>query len=224
MMQNRLSTFSFKKLIKVIFTIFLCILFTVLLDRLFMPKYVNENLDGRITPEFYRADKDLDVIFLGSSTVYNAIVPSKLYEDTSSKVYLRANASQTLWQSYYLLEDALADHQPKLVALDVSFMKNGEEFIEEPSNRKAIEGMRPSLSKIKAIKASQYEEEHVETYFFPVYRYHSRWKDLKKEDFEYLFYQELSNDTSWLPDFDRTQPFSNSLATPVWHWKKGFIV
>ena len=36
-------------------------------------------------------------------------------------------------------------------------------------------------------------------------------------DFEYLFYQELSNDTSWLPDFTRAQPFSNKLATPLWH-------
>ncbi|MCR4900901.1 MAG: radical SAM protein [Treponema sp.] len=36
-------------------------------------------------------------------------------------------------------------------------------------------------------------------------------------DFEYLFYQELTNDTSWLPDFRRAQPFSNKLATPVWH-------
>ena len=36
-------------------------------------------------------------------------------------------------------------------------------------------------------------------------------------DFEYLFYQELTDDTSWLPDFTRAQPFSNKLATPIWH-------
>ncbi len=36
-------------------------------------------------------------------------------------------------------------------------------------------------------------------------------------DFEYLFYQELTDDTSWLPDFRRPQPFSNKLATPIWH-------
>ena len=36
-------------------------------------------------------------------------------------------------------------------------------------------------------------------------------------DFDYLFYQELSDDTSWLPDFTRPQPFSNNLATPIWH-------
>lgn len=42
-------------------------------------------------------------------------------------------------------------------------------------------------------------------------------------DFDYLFYQELSDDTSWLPDFNRTQPFSNALAKPCWHWRDGFL-
>lgn len=37
-------------------------------------------------------------------------------------------------------------------------------------------------------------------------------------DFDYLFYQELSDDTSWLPDFTRPQPFSNKLAVPLWHF------
>lgn len=39
-------------------------------------------------------------------------------------------------------------------------------------------------------------------------------------DFDFLFYQELTDDTSWLPDFNRKQPFSNALATPVWHFKE----
>ena len=37
------------------------------------------------------------------------------------------------------------------------------------------------------------------------------------------FYQELVQDTEWLPDFSRTQPFQSSLAKPIWHWKSGFI-
>lgn len=40
-------------------------------------------------------------------------------------------------------------------------------------------------------------------------------------DFEWLFYQDLSDDTSWLPDFGRIQPFSNALAKPVWHFSCG---
>lgn len=37
------------------------------------------------------------------------------------------------------------------------------------------------------------------------------------------FYQELSQDTEWLPDFAKTQPFSNKLAKAVWHWQNGFV-
>ena len=49
-------------------------------------------------------------------------------------------------------------------------------------------------------------------------------KDLiEAYDFDYLFYQDLCADTEWLPDFERTQPFSYKLAKPIWHWKEGFI-
>ncbi|MBQ5384018.1 MAG: radical SAM protein [Treponema sp.] len=41
--------------------------------------------------------------------------------------------------------------------------------------------------------------------------------------FDYVFYQDLSDDTSWLPDFNRTQPFSNALAKPLWHWTCGLL-
>lgn len=37
-------------------------------------------------------------------------------------------------------------------------------------------------------------------------------------DFQFLFYQDLTTDTDWLPDFTRNQPFSNTLAKPIWHF------
>lgn len=46
---------------------------------------------------------------------------------------------------------------------------------------------------------------------------------LNSYELEQVFYQELTTDTDWLPDFNRIQPFSNSLAKPLWHWKKGFL-
>ncbi|MDL2229689.1 radical SAM protein [Treponema sp. OttesenSCG-928-L16] len=36
------------------------------------------------------------------------------------------------------------------------------------------------------------------------------------------FYQELVQDSAWLPDFRRVNPFSSELSLPVWHWEKGF--
>jgi putative pyruvate formate lyase activating enzyme len=43
------------------------------------------------------------------------------------------------------------------------------------------------------------------------------------EDFgiEEGFYQELLPDSEWLPDFNRTNPFSSELSLPVWHWRDG---
>lgn len=155
------------------------------LNRIFIPKYVDNNQDGRVTAEFYREKAELDILFFGSSTVYNAISPVCLYENYGCTSYVRANASQTLWQSYYLLEDALRDHRPKLVMVDMSFMKYGGEFVEEASNRKALDGMRFSKSKYDCIRASMWEGEQMITYFFPVFRFHSRWKELTKDDFYY---------------------------------------
>jgi len=46
---------------------------------------------------------------------------------------------------------------------------------------------------------------------------------LSKYDVEEGFYQELVQDSSWLPDFNKLQPFSSNLAKPVWHWSHGFV-
>ncbi|MBR6329434.1 MAG: SGNH/GDSL hydrolase family protein [Lachnospiraceae bacterium] len=176
-----------KKLPRFIAAAALAILLTVLLDHIFIPKYISENQDGSITREFYiQADRP-EVIFLGASTVHYCISPDYLYKCSGITSYDRSNASQTLWQSYYLLKDTLTVSKPKLVALDVSFLKNGEEFIEEPSNRKVIEHMRDPVSKLGAVLSSAGDFEQPAGYFIPVLRYHSRWKDLKEEDFRYAF-------------------------------------
>ena len=44
---------------------------------------------------------------------------------------------------------------------------------------------------------------------------------IEEYDFEYLFYQELTSDTDWLPDFNKFQPFSNELSKTIWFWNGG---
>jgi putative pyruvate formate lyase activating enzyme len=38
------------------------------------------------------------------------------------------------------------------------------------------------------------------------------------------FCQEPAADSDWLPDFNRANPFSSELSTPVWHWREGFVL
>jgi putative pyruvate formate lyase activating enzyme len=48
-----------------------------------------------------------------------------------------------------------------------------------------------------------------------------RW--LEEFGIEEGFYQELSPDSGWLPDFNRPNPFSSELSLPVWHWREGMM-
>jgi putative pyruvate formate lyase activating enzyme len=48
-----------------------------------------------------------------------------------------------------------------------------------------------------------------------------RW--LEEYGIEEGFYQELSPDSGWLPDFNRPNPFSSELSLPVWHWREGMV-
>ncbi len=78
-------------------------------------------------------------------------------------------------------------------------------------SQEEIEGRKKALSVIENRLVSKEEDNDL--------------RDLiEAYDFDFLFYQDLSDDTDWLPDFSRDAPFSNALAKNVWHWKKGFLL
>ena len=61
-----------------------------------------------------------------------------------------------------------------------------------------LDGMKWSASKIKAIKASMLPEEKFITYVFPLLRFHSRWSELKEEDFKYIFNKPIVSQSGYL--------------------------
>lgn len=156
------------------------------LQRLLMPKYMSDVVEGNLIADYYNSSYDHDVLFIGDCEVYENISPVKLWEDYGISSYIRGSAQQLIWQSYYLLEDALRYETPDVVVFNVLSMKYAEPQ-NEAYNRMSIDGMRWSMSKVNAIRASMTEEEDFWSYVFPILRYHSRWNDLKKEDFIYYF-------------------------------------
>lgn len=191
---------KFKKLLIVCVKILIISVLISAINKIFIPKYINENQDGRITQEYYPKSKSTDVIFVGSSTVHSGIDPRVLLDEQGISAYLRANASQTMWISYYMIEDALRCHKPELVCIDTTFIKYDDNFVEEPSTRKALDGMRLSPSKIKCIKASMGEDEKMADYIMPLFRFHSRWKELTLDDFKYAYYNKPVTINGYLPD------------------------
>lgn len=157
-----------------------------LLQRLLMPKYVSDVVEGALIAEYYGEEKDHDVIMIGDCEVYENFSPAVLWRDYGINSYIRGSAQQLIWQSYYLLEDTLRYEKPQVVIFNVLAMQYNEPQ-REAYNRMTLEGMRWSRSKAGAIRASMTQEEHFLDYVFPLLRYHSRWSELEAEDVKYMF-------------------------------------
>lgn len=176
-----------KSLVRVFLTIIctLCILY--ILQRLLMPKYVDGIVEGAFTAEYYQEEnKDFDVVFIGDCEVYENFSPVTLWRKYGINSYIRGNAEQYIWQSYYMLEDVLRYDVPKVVIFNVQSLQF-DKSQSEAYNRMTLEGMEWSSSKVNAILASMKEDESFLEYVFPILRYHTRWNEITSDDFKYLF-------------------------------------
>ena len=162
-----------KKIIKVVVSVLLIATTLYLLQRLLLPKYVTDVVEGALIAEYYEEEKNHDVVFIGDCEVYENFSPVILWEEYGINSYIRGSAQQLIWQSYYLLEDTLRYETPDVVIFNVLSMKYNEPQ-KEAYNRMTLEGMEWSLSKVKSIQASMTEDEKFLDYVFPILRYHSR--------------------------------------------------
>lgn len=157
-----------------------------LLQRLLMPKYMGDIVEGALISEYYKETTDHDVIFVGDCEVYENFSPITMWEDYGITSYIRGSAQQLIWQSYYLLEETLEYEKPEVVVFNVLSMKYDTPQ-KEAYNRMTLDGMKWSKSKVDDIRASMMEGEEFADYVFPILRYHSRWQELTSDDFKYLF-------------------------------------
>ena len=168
-----------------------------LLQALVMPKYMSVSREGALISEYYRENTSHDVLFIGDCEVYESFTPPTLWEEYGITSYIRGSAQQLAWHSYYLLEETLKYETPKVVVYNVLALKYGEPQ-DEAYNRLTLDGMKFSATKLKAIQASMTEDETLASYLLPILRFHSRWKELGKEDFTYLFHRDPVSHNGYL--------------------------
>lgn len=155
-------------------------------SRLVAPKYRTSPAEGHLTGEYYGEATDHDVLFIGDCEVFSNFSPVTLYNEYGITSFIRGSAQQLVWQSYYLLEDALLTETPKVVVFNVLALKYGEPQ-SEAYNRMTLDGMRWGGAKIRAIRASMTAGEDFMSYLFPLLRYHDRIDQLTAEDWSCWF-------------------------------------
>ncbi|MGN0426194.1 MAG: SGNH/GDSL hydrolase family protein [Agathobacter sp.] len=181
------KTSKSKLFIKIVASVLIVCTVLFLLQRLLVPKYASGVVEGALVAEYYEQEnKDFDVLFVGDCEVYENFSPAELWKEYGINSYIRGSAEQYIWQSYYLLEDSLRYHTPKVVVFNIQSLQFNESQ-SEAYNRMSLEGMKWSKSKVDAIHASMKEEENFIDYVFPILRYHSRWSELSWDDVKYMF-------------------------------------
>ena len=181
----------------IIIAVVVTIAILLFLQRLVTPKYVTSLEEGAMTAEYYDNAGSNDVIFFGDCEAYETYSPVYLWDNYGVTSYVRGNSQQMIWQSYYMLEDTIKYEKPKVAVLSVCDMMHDDpdstdnDDEREAYNRMCLDGMRWSVTKVKAINASMTSDEKkrsgIWSYVFPLLRYHDRIFELESEDWEYLF-------------------------------------
>lgn len=209
--------------VKLVIALSLSLAILILLQMLLVPKYMTRSPEGALIGEYYENAENNDVIFIGDCEVYENFSPITLWEEYGITSYIRGSAQQTIWQSYYLLEETFCYETPKVVVFNVLAMKydtpesTGNQSRREAYNRMTLDTMAWSVSKWNAILSSMTREERqwdsVFTYLFPILRYHDRWNQLTWEDFTYWFRREEISHNGYLMQTG-VKPYTTAYAQP----------
>ena len=139
----------------------------------------NQSMDG-----FYRLDRDsVDVVFYGSSHVYSGVNVAALWDDYGIAGYDMAGTMQTLWNSYYNMEETLKYQSPRLMVVDLYGIRIEEEYYGSTNVIKNVSNMRFSPNKIRNVWNSVPHEEFLSCLLsYPLT--HDSYKELGRGNFE----------------------------------------
>lgn len=145
---------------------------------------------------FENLPKDsLDYLCVGSSNVFMNINPLHIYKEYGLYGYNYASPMQTVYQSYFYLEQAFETQKPKMVLLDALGIA-AIEHNEEAFSHLGYDYFPLSLVKYRSYQKVPYEKD---SYAFPFLRYHTRWNALTKLDFEKNTYREEEDFLGYTP-------------------------
>lgn len=142
--------------------------------------YFSERWSG-----FYEKDKDtIDAIFLGSSVVHTDVDVNLMYHYYGFTSYDLSADQQSGSSILYFLKEAGKYQSPKLVFIDVQALSHINQN-NDTSAHYSFDFMKWGINKIQGIY--DLRNSSPENILFPFTKYHNRWEEINKDDFEYMF-------------------------------------
>ncbi len=179
----RSATSTLKKITRAVIFISLVVMTFIFLSKSFAVSgdSSEDGMESRISNAYRgEAENTLDVIFVGNSDVYRGVSPVDLYHDTGITSAVAGRPNNTLKEISSDIDDILKYQKPKVIALETDCMFSGtnSHFKKHTAETTTI------FTKIK--KAAGDADSAIISainYYFPLVKYHDRWKKLTLSSF-----------------------------------------
>lgn len=174
------------KILKFIIFIVIGIFILQLLTYIFVPKLIEEMdpATARIKGFYNEKRNEIDVLFLGNSESSRGFSPIKIWNEYGITSYNYGSSLQTMQISYYKLKECLKYQTPQVVVMEVNSFFEKESTDE--AYRRVIDNWKFDDVKVATIFNKDIQLDNKISYIFPILRYHSRWNELKDDDFKSL--------------------------------------
>jgi len=147
---------------------------------------------------FFDAKTNFDVVYFGTSHVYNGILPMEMWQEYGIASYNWGYSNSTPAQNYYLLKEVVKYTDPKVVVIDMNGLVEYEELGNGKYRNDAIMSSHGqfdefplSLNKIKAAYDLFDDYDDRADFVWDFIMYHNRWDQLSEKDFDYTLSTEM---------------------------------
>lgn len=125
-----------------------------------------------------------DMAFMGGSHMEACLDPNVLWNSYGITSYNYATGGQSIDVTYYMLKEVLKNHNISIVVVDTYYLARSAEYGDKGYISNALDNMNFSINKLEAIISCTPFKDNI-SYIFPVLKYHDRWDELTKKDFNY---------------------------------------
>ena len=139
-----------------------------------------------MTTFYEQRPESIDVIFLGSSHMYENVSTQVLWDEYGMAAFDLGGSVQPIWNTYYYMKEALKTQTPKVLVLDVYMLTKDWNYSDTARAMKNTFGMKYSKDKIEAIKASYEHTDIMQLmdYIFEFPAFHNRYTEITEGDFK----------------------------------------
>ena len=135
---------------------------------------------------FLRSGQTYDVLFFGNSHMWDAVYPMEIWAETGIASYNMSYSGALMGGLYWIIRCALEHMSPQVIVLDTYLIDN-EAPVLMSFFQDAMNAFPFSLNKIRAAydlcPPGEFSAEDRATLIWGFSRFHSRWADLRTEDF-----------------------------------------